>query len=103
MSTPDFLKSFFWEYGDAKFDLNRNAHLVMERIMTRGSWKAMHWLRDTYSTQQIKTFLINKGVNVLPPRELNYWLFLTNTAPEERKLLVAKAKKSQRSWRGHAH
>ena len=67
----------------------------MERIMTRGSWKAMHWLRDTYSTQQIKTFLINKGVNVLPPRELNYWLLLTNTAPEERKTLVATAKKSR--------
>ena len=103
MNIPEFLKSFFWEYGDAGIDVDRNAHLVMERIMTRGPWKAMHWLRDTYSTQQIKAFLINKGVNVLPPRELNYWLLLTNTVPEERKTLVATAKIRQSSWRGHAY
>ena len=103
MNIPEFLKSFFWEYGDAGIDVDRNAHLIMERIMVRGSWKAMDWLRHTYYAQQIKAFLVSKGVNVLPPRELNYWLLITDTASEERKKLVATAKKKQSSWRGHAH
>jgi|MudIll2142460700_1097286.scaffolds.fasta_scaffold84316_2 hypothetical protein len=103
MNIPEFLKPFFWEYCEGVIDTSKHAHLIMERIMIRGSWKAMHWLRHTYSAQQIKTFLVSKGVNVLPPRELNYWLLITNTAPEEWKTLVATAKKRQISWRRHAH
>jgi len=74
----------------------------MARIMERGSWEAMVWLKKTYSPEQIKNFLLNQGKDSLPPRELNYWLLISGVPPEERRKLVDSAKAKHALWRGHA-
>ncbi len=103
MNIPQFLQPFFWEYGDGVVDTAKHAHLIMERVMLRGSWKSMGWLRSTFTTAQIKEFLLARGVNVLPPRELNYWLFIIDAAPEERTRIVTIARNKHNLWRKRAH
>jgi hypothetical protein len=103
MNIPQFLQPFFWEYGDGAVDTAQHTHLIMERVMLRGSWKSMEWLRSTFTTAQIKEFLLTRGVNVLPPRELNYWLLIIDAAPEERTRLVTIARNKNNLWRKRAH
>jgi hypothetical protein len=102
MNIPQFLKPFFWEYGDGAVDTAQHAQVIMERIMLRGSWKSMEWLRSTFTAAQIKEFLLTRGVYVLPPRELNYWLLIIDAAPEERARLVKNAGNRNAAWRKHA-
>jgi hypothetical protein len=102
MTIPEFLKPFFWEYAHEDIDTIQHASTIMSRIMERGSWEAMVWLKKTYSREQIINFLINKGKDSLPPRELNYWLLISGVPPEDRRKLVDSAKANYAAWRGHA-
>lgn len=102
MNLPEFLQPFFWEYTHESIDTIKHASTIMARIMGQGSWRSTAWLRETYSKEQIKDFLIHKGINILPPRELNYWLLISDITPEERRKLVDSAKTKHASWRGHA-
>ena len=70
---PEFLAAFFWEYDPQTLDLERHAEVIIGRLMARGDWAAMRWLRQTYPPARLAAFLATRGRRVLPPRELNYW------------------------------
>jgi squalene cyclase len=55
-----------------QIDLRRHIDYVMERVMSRGGWVAMRWLRETYPPEAMSDFLRRKGAR-LAPRELAYW------------------------------
>ena len=73
---PDFLRRFFWEYDPRKLEVERHADVIMGRIMERGDWDAMCWLRQTYPMERLRRFLEMRGQRILPPRELNYWALI---------------------------
>ena len=102
MNLPEFLQPLFWEYKLHSIDTEKHSFTVMSRIMERGSWEAVNWLKKIYTNEQIKDFLMQKGKDTLPPRELNYWLLISDVTPEERGKLVDSAKTKHASWRGHA-
>ena len=62
----------FWDAEPDQVDLRAHRDYVMERVMSRGSWAAMRWLRDVYSSEDMADFLVRKG-HRLAPRELAYW------------------------------
>jgi len=68
---PSYLHRFFWEYDLASLDIHKHADVIMARIMERGSWEAMVWLKKTYPSEVIADFISDKGWRVLPPREVN--------------------------------
>lgn len=49
----------------------------MQRIMTRGSWEAMCWLRETYDPRLLNDFLRRKG-STLAGRDLAYWSLVSS-------------------------
>ena len=69
---PASVASLFWEIDVASLDVARHRDYVLERVMTRGGWDAMRWLRRTYPVEVIADFLARKG-NRLPPRERAFW------------------------------
>lgn len=71
----------------------------MARIMARGDWQAMVWLRKVYSVEKIRNFLFRKGWKVLPPRELNYWALVGDVSDRKRRELLRKARKTDPVWR----
>ncbi len=62
----------FWEVKPEDVDLDRHGDYVLERVMSRGGWEAMCWLRAAYSPEAIADFLRRKG-DRLTPRDRAYW------------------------------
>jgi hypothetical protein len=54
-------------------DLDLHRSFVFERVMTRGSWEAMVWLRTVYTIEAMRSFLLAEGRHKLSPRDLAYW------------------------------
>jgi hypothetical protein len=73
---PDEVRRLFWDVEPGSLDRDRHADYVMERIMTRGGWAAMQWLRSAYSIADLRAFLERKGGR-LAPRDLAYWCLWT--------------------------
>ena len=76
---PDDVTRLFWEVDPASVDLERHRDYVMERVMNRGTWEAMQWLRRTYSPAVIADFLDRKGVRLVAPRERAYWALVSGS------------------------
>ena len=95
---PPSLHRFFWEYDPATIRLNEHSHLIMLRLMERGTWEAMLWLRKTFTNEQITEFLYKKGKKVLPARELNYWAFICGVPDEIRYEWLAEIKVRKDIW-----
>lgn len=99
MKIPESLFSLFWEYDPEKIDTIQHASQIMARIMERGRWTDMIWLLNTYSRDEIIKFLERRGKNILPPRELNYWVFICNLPPEIRHEWVKSVREERHEWR----
>jgi len=69
---PDEVLRLFWDVDPASILFDRHSDYVLERVMTRGGWVAMKWLRATYGPEALADFLRRKGA-ALPPRERAYW------------------------------
>lgn len=65
----------FWDVDPESVDVEQHRDYVMERVMARGGWEAMRWLRRTYSREQLADFLLRKGSR-LAPRERAYWALI---------------------------
>jgi len=101
---PEFLFPLFWEYDPRTMDIVKHASLIIGRIMERGSWASMVWLRETYSREQLVSFLEGRGRRMLPPRELNYWALISGIDPEKRKMWLKEAREKPDVWRTrHPH
>jgi hypothetical protein len=62
-----------WDVDVEQIDLERDSSLVFERVMSRGTWDAMKWLRHRYPVGKLADFVRNRGRRVLSPRDLAYW------------------------------
>ena len=69
---PPDVARLFWDTDPESVDLRDHRDYVMERVMSRGGWIAMQWLRGIYATEEMADFLIRKGGR-LAPRDLAYW------------------------------
>jgi hypothetical protein len=69
---PADVARLFWDTDPEQVDLRAHRDYVMERVMSRGGWAAMRWLRDMYPSEEMADFLVRKGRR-LAPRELAYW------------------------------
>jgi hypothetical protein len=69
---PDYIARLLWQVDPGQIDLDAHRDYVLERVMQRGGWDAMRWLRRTYSRETMADFLRRRGTR-LPPRERAYW------------------------------
>jgi len=77
---PDSVARLLWEVDSTAVNPVEHKDYVLERVMSRGGWEAMQWLRASYSREEIADFLQRKGQR-LPPRELAYWALITGITP----------------------
>lgn len=69
---PDVIRRLFWDVDPGTVDLDAHQDYVIERVMSRGGWAAMKWLRATYDIKTLVHFLERRGQR-LAPRERAYW------------------------------
>jgi hypothetical protein len=70
---PDFVARLLWDVDLATIDARRDAALIFERVMSRGTWDAMKWLRATYPRSALADFVCGEGGRRLSPRDRAYW------------------------------
>ncbi len=81
-SLPEFIRALFWDVDPDSVDLDRHQNYVLGRVMSRGGWAAMRWLRETYEAAAIADYLVDRG-DQLPPRERAYWSLITSTKVDD--------------------
>ena len=62
----------FWDVDPGAIDLVGHRDYVIERIMTRGDWRAMRWLAEHVEKSELAAFLRRRG-HVLTPRDRAFW------------------------------
>jgi hypothetical protein len=70
---PDAVSRLLWDVDLASLDLDRDRAFVFERVMSRGTWDAMTWLRARYDVEAIRAFVREQGARKLAPRALASW------------------------------
>jgi hypothetical protein len=75
-SIPEAVARLLWDVDLAAFDADRDRALVFERVMSRGTWEAMKWLRQRYPVAALADFVRTRGPRVLSPRDLAYWALI---------------------------
>jgi hypothetical protein len=81
---PDAVRRLLWDVELAAIDVQRDRDFIAERVMARGGWEAMQWLRRTYPTTFLASVVSGPAGKRLPPRERAYWALVTGVeiAPE---------------------
>jgi hypothetical protein len=74
---PASVERLLWDVDAAGIDLRRDKALVMERVMSRGTWGAMKWLRSFYTPAELAEFVRREGARKLSPRDRAYWGLVT--------------------------
>lgn len=70
---PPYVVQLLWDVDPETLDLERHRALLFERVMSRGSWNAMVWLRTRFPIDELAEFLVEHGTRCLSPRDLAYW------------------------------
>ncbi len=81
-AVPEAFHSLFWDVDPADIMLPEHSDCVLERLMQRGGWDAMKWVRTEFENSVLVDFLVRKG-HRLAPRERSYWGLVSgvNLAP----------------------
>ena len=73
MSLPNFLQPYLWSYDIRKIDKNRNRETIITAILNLGDEKAIKWLFNNYSLNDIKSVLRNPRRGMWHKISLLYW------------------------------
>ena len=68
---PAELGRFFWDVDPAGLDLVRHKSYIVERILEFGDEKAVRWLFDTFSRDDIAAIL--ESSHSLSLKSRNFW------------------------------
>jgi hypothetical protein len=70
---PDGLRPHFQEYDPDCLDLEKDADLIIQRLLEFGTWEEARWLFATYGRRRIRLFLRKRGERMLSPVTFHYW------------------------------
>ena len=67
---PEELKKYFWDTKFEKLDIRKNKRYIISRLYCYGDLKAIKWIKETYSKEDIKEVAIKS--RDLKPLVANY-------------------------------
>ena len=67
---PVEFKKYFWDTDFEKLDLKRNRRFIITRLYCYGDLKAIRWVKNTYTEDEIKDVAVNS--RNLNPLVANY-------------------------------
>ena len=80
-SIPATAAPFFQEYDFERLDPQRDADLVIERLLAYGNRDEIRWLLQRYGQARLRQWLSKAGSRRLPRRRYRLWCVLLD-APE---------------------
>jgi len=69
---PENIRPYFWDYPSAELSLETDQSLIIQRILTSGSWDSVLWLRSQVGDHTLKEWLISHRGRGLSPRQLRF-------------------------------
>jgi hypothetical protein len=75
---PPSIAILLWDVDVESIDLDRDRALIFERVMTRGTWEAMRWMKARYPRESIAEFLETDAARRLAPRDRAYWALVAD-------------------------
>jgi hypothetical protein len=70
---PEKLRPLFWDcaFDDLRWSADRD--FIIGRVLSRGEWDAVQWLRETAGDAQLKEWLKLRQGGALSPERLRFW------------------------------
>jgi len=72
-SIPARLRPFFWDVPFRRLRLDRDRDLIIRRLLDRGDWEAVQWLRTRFPDRDLKNWLVDRRGAGLSPQKLRFW------------------------------
>ena len=91
---PECVMILLWDMDAKSVNISQHKALILERVMSRGTFAAMQWLLKTIPKDDIIDFLNVRGQRLLSPRDLAYWSIVCGMTP------IQRPGGSRRSWTG---
>jgi hypothetical protein len=70
---PRDMKRFFWDCAFARLRWEADRDFVIGRLLERGDWPAMQWLRWKAGDAELRRWLAARRGRGISPRRLRYW------------------------------
>jgi len=74
MALPKLLQSALWSYDLKKMDKEKHKKTIITQVLNHGTWEQVSWVRDNYSTADIKEAIKKPSRGVWQKDALNYWI-----------------------------
>lgn len=55
---PEFLRQYFWDVDFDLMSFERSKTFILKRVLDRGDTKALSWLRENFTNNDIKQLLL---------------------------------------------
>jgi len=70
---PSAVTDLLWDVAAAELRLPQHRDFLIGRILTRGTWAAVEWLRRDLTDAEIAEYVQRTRGRLLSPRQLRFW------------------------------
>jgi hypothetical protein len=70
---PKRLRPLFWEYDFGRLSVERHQHLIIGRILSRGGWEDLKWLRKRLGDDALRAWIIDRRGADLSRKQVRFW------------------------------
>lgn len=70
---PPRVAALLWEYDAGALDPERHRELLFARVLARGDWQSIGWLRRQYGDAPLRDWLIRTRGRHLDRRSVRLW------------------------------
>ena len=94
---PEELKKYFWDTEFEKSDIQKNKRYIISRLYCYGDLKALRWIRENYSDEDIED--VARNSRNLKPLVANYLRQQFNLKKEEMAYYIWTTAMNYEYWR----
>jgi len=86
-TVPSYAEPFFWSYHVGMLDIEVHKTLIITHILNIGSEKAVRWLQDTYTSEEITEVMKASVKTAWDKKSLALWSLVYGVTPKERRFI----------------
>ena len=94
---PENFKCYFWDTEFEKLDIQKNKRYIISRLYCYGDLKALRWIRENYSDEDIED--VARNSRNLKPLVANYLRQQFNLKKEEMAYYIWTTAMNYEYWR----
>lgn len=89
---PESLRSLFWDCDFDSLRLGEYDDFVIRRVLDRGDWESIRWLRRTLGDSAVRQWFLAKHGGGLEPAKLRFWELILDLPKDEADEWVRQAR-----------